>query len=101
MHMHHYLKIEPKYFRAILNGDKNFEIRENDRDFQKGDIVTLKEYEYKYNEPEEKSYSGNEINVKIKYVTTFNQVENWVVFGFDIVESLPVKEGWVCLKLSK
>lgn len=37
--MLHTLKIERPYADAILNGDKNFEVRYNDRGYQKGDFV--------------------------------------------------------------
>lgn len=37
--MIHNLKIEPKYLERVLTGEKTFEIRNNDRDFQKGDSL--------------------------------------------------------------
>lgn len=37
--MTHKIKIEEQFAIAILNGDKTFEIRENDRGYQKGDIL--------------------------------------------------------------
>ena len=40
---HHYLKIETQYFQAIERGEKRFELRKNDRDFQKYDMVHLEE----------------------------------------------------------
>lgn len=33
------LKIRTSFAKAILDGDKTFEIRENDRGYQKGDIL--------------------------------------------------------------
>lgn len=41
---HHYLKIKPKYYRAVESGIKSFEIRFNDRDFKVGDVLHLQEY---------------------------------------------------------
>lgn len=41
---HHYLKILPKHFIEIEKGIKTFEIRLNDRTYQVGDILHLKEY---------------------------------------------------------
>jgi len=42
--MIHELKIVPKYYERILEGVKNFEVRYNDRGFQPGDTVVLREY---------------------------------------------------------
>ena len=52
----HELKIEKDYADSVYLGDKNFEIRLNDRGFQKGDIIRFlplgknpyKEYEITY-----------------------------------------------------
>lgn len=35
----HELKIKDDYFNAILRGDKAFELRKNDRDYQVGDLI--------------------------------------------------------------
>lgn len=71
--MNHDLKIEPKYLEAKLADDKLFEIRLNDRGFQKGDTVT---------------YTDHKISTmivkhafKITYVTNYAQKPNLVVFG--------------------
>lgn len=39
--MKHELKIWPKYYCRVRSGEKTFEVRDNDRDFQRGDIVVL------------------------------------------------------------
>lgn len=41
----HYLKTLPVYFDAVQRGDKTFEIRKNDRDFQTGDMLVLLEHQ--------------------------------------------------------
>lgn len=41
----HELKIWPRFFAAVKDGSKTFEYRKNDRGFQKGDLVVLKEYD--------------------------------------------------------
>lgn len=41
--MIHQLKIKPEYFQAIAEGRKNFEVRNNDRQFQAGDFLALNE----------------------------------------------------------
>ena len=40
---HHYLKCETKEFQAVERGDMTFNIRLNDRNFKKNDIVYLQE----------------------------------------------------------
>lgn len=42
--MKHELKIHPQHYERVLDGTKTFEIRVNDRAFQKGDMVFLKKY---------------------------------------------------------
>lgn len=41
--MVHQLKIEKKYYEKIILGEKTFEVRKNDRDFQAGDYLGLNE----------------------------------------------------------
>lgn len=43
--MHHELKTWKKYFAALWEGTKNFELRKDDRNFENGDLLTLKEYD--------------------------------------------------------
>jgi len=43
--MHHTLKIWPRYFDRVISGEKTFEVRKNDRDFQNGDTIRLREYD--------------------------------------------------------
>lgn len=35
----HELKIKEKYYKAIIDGNKTFELRKNDRDYQVGDLI--------------------------------------------------------------
>lgn len=37
----HRLKVDRKYWPAIIDGRKSFEVRRNDRDFQTGDIIEM------------------------------------------------------------
>lgn len=57
----HCLKIRPIYFNDILYGNKRFEFRYNDRDFNVGDTVILQEYH-------DQQYTGRALTVTIKYV---------------------------------
>ena len=72
----HDLKIHTKFFQAIEEGKKNFEIRINDRDYKVGDIVKLREYNMDH-------YTGREVTRKITYITNFMQQNNYIVFGME------------------
>lgn len=61
--MTHELKILPEYYDAIRRGVKRFEIRKNNRDFQAGDVLWLKEWD-----GDEEQYTGNEMVVRVLYV---------------------------------
>ena len=37
----HVLKVQPPYFDALADGSKTFEVRRNDRAFQRGDTLVL------------------------------------------------------------
>jgi len=74
--MIHKLKIDKVYLDAKLAGDKLFEIRYNDRGYQKGDIV-----EYQDPKLDEIPFRIAYHRYEITYVTPFQQKEMWVVFG--------------------
>lgn len=40
--MTHELKILPEYYEEVKAGNKNFELRRNDRDFMENDTIRLK-----------------------------------------------------------
>lgn len=42
--MEHPLKTWPPYFQEVYHGRKNYEVRENDRDFRPFDILRLREW---------------------------------------------------------
>lgn len=61
--MLHELKTWPGYFQAVWDGIKNFECRKDDRGFQVGDYLDLKEYD-----PATDKYSGRHILVQVSYL---------------------------------
>lgn len=80
--MTHELKTWPIYFEQVWNGDKNFEVRKNDREFQKGDTVILREYDItKHPSLAEYKYTGREITAKIGFVLSGFQREGYVAFS--------------------
>jgi hypothetical protein len=72
----HSLKSIPVFFQACWVGDKGFEIRKNDRDFQERDEVVLCEWDGA-------EFTGREIHGFIRYLTRFEQKEGFVVFAFE------------------
>lgn len=58
----HDLKICPKYFDDVKRNKKRFEIRKDDRNYQVGDLITLREWD-------NGQYTGREIkNIPIRYI---------------------------------
>ena len=57
----HKLKIKPYYFEQTIKGNKNFEIRFNDRNFKKGDLLILEEFD-------KRGYTGRYVNAEITSV---------------------------------
>ena len=80
--MNHELKIEESYYKAVVNGTKNFEIRYNDRGFQKGDTCILT---CVYDGGNLVHSTKPKIKIEITYVSNYHQKENWCVFGFKII----------------
>jgi hypothetical protein len=77
----HILKIDPEFFEGVKSGEKTFEVRINDRNYQKGDLVRLLPYCRKINgyvEP----YGG--IGKRISYILSGHGIkEGYVVFSIE------------------
>lgn len=59
--MTHELKILPRWFEDVAHQKKTFEIRKNDRNYQVGDTLVLKEW-YRGR------YTGREVKRKVSYI---------------------------------
>lgn len=75
----HNLKIKPQYFWNIVCDIKTFEVRKNDRNFEVGDIITLREFE-------NGKFTGKSINIEIIYILNDKEYckEGYVVLGFKL-----------------
>ena len=82
--MIHELKIESSYFDAVAEGNKHFEIRENDRDFRAGDILALNEVKENAAE-DEIQHTGRSLLAEVTYVLTDERF---------------LKKGWAVLEIS-
>ena len=60
--MHHELKTWKKLFSPLWEGTKNFELRKDDRNFENGDLLLLKEFDFQKGE-----YTGREISARVSY----------------------------------
>jgi len=59
----HDLKIWPNYFGPVQSGAKPFEVRKNDRDYQPGHRLRLREWD-----PNTKEYTGREVVRVVGYM---------------------------------
>lgn len=78
--MTHEIKILESFADAVLSGEKTFEVRENDRGYQKGDLI---KFEVKDNHGF--SVYGHDLEkqqYEITYVLSgWGIKDGWVVFG--------------------
>jgi hypothetical protein len=59
----HELKTWPDFFNAAKDGLKTFEYRKNDRNFQVGDLLHLREYDPGFN-----TYTGRSVLFEVSYI---------------------------------
>ena len=66
----HELKTWPVYFRELVSGAKTFEFRKNDRHFQRGDVLHLREWDKEESHIDTLRYTGRDLWFEITYVLT-------------------------------
>jgi ASC-1-like (ASCH) protein len=72
----HELKLETDYFGSVFAGLKTFEIRFNDRNYQVGDTLVLREWDW-FSE----TFTGREVEKKVTYITNYEQKDGFVVMS--------------------
>lgn len=74
----HELKTWPTFYEAVAAGDKTFELRKDDREFQVGDTLHLREWQ-------PSGYTGRECKRRVTYVLTnapnFGLMPGFAVLG--------------------
>lgn len=80
--MEHELKCNTEYFSRIAMGQKTFEIRKNDRDYQVGDKLILREYDPKTGWPDHGAVET--LVAKVVYLTSYEQKDGYVVMGIEV-----------------
>lgn len=58
----HALKTWPFFFAAVVSGEKPFEVRRDDREFQVGESLRLEEWD-----PKDQQYTGRFVERRITY----------------------------------
>lgn len=82
--MEHNIKILKNYADRILSGEKDFEVRLNDRDYQKGDILIFTVIN---NKDGEKVIGYDGMKREIKYIHAgLGMKEDYVILGLKEVE---------------
>jgi hypothetical protein len=64
----HELKSWPPLFDDVLAGRKRFEVRKNDRDYEEGDEVLLREWRPDLLPEDANRYTGRSVRLRIRYV---------------------------------
>ena len=84
--MTHYIKLNHHYADAVLSGQKNFEIRYNDRGYQRGDKVVFSVIN------DDMTVMAHPLNREVFLITYlihgFGLEKGWCVFGIR-----PIKDG--------
>ena len=95
----HQMKLNDRYYDAVANGTKTFEIRKDDRGFRVGDVLEL----YRVNDnglyvSNDGTYASNDrsglrpIQVKVTYILTHNDFPAGIPEGFVVMSIERVKE---------
>lgn len=91
--MIHDLKCWEEFYELIESGAKTFEIRDNDRNFQVGDVLHLREY-LKW----DMAYTGRSLDVEVTYILSDDFIglrEGYVAMQIRMMNEQEVEEALV------
>lgn len=98
--MIHELKTWSVFYNEVLSYKKRFEIRLDDRGFNTGDTLLLKEYDLST-----EAYTGRSLKVNVLYITDAYQRHNYIVMSisepYDIEDPNKVKKKTLYRKSHK
>lgn len=83
----HELKTDPAVFAAVLDGRKTWEIRKDDRGFEAGDRLTLRETKYTGAEMQAGAplvYTGRAVETEVPYLLrgpVYGLADGWVIMS--------------------
>lgn len=101
----HKLKILAPFADAITRGEKTFEVRRNDRAFEKGDLLEFEAINEKTLEPEPHQINGQ--RYRVGYILRFEDFPAGLADGFAVFAITPETpapqflEGWAGAELCK
>lgn len=88
----HELKTDPEVFDAVWNKDKTYEIRFNDRNYQPGDILVLKETKYTGEQMKKGKpliYTGRKVEALVSHVLKgpiYGLVDGWAIISIHVLD---------------
>ena len=89
--MQHDIKLKQIFADAVLDGDKTFEVRVNDRNYQRGDTVR-----FTVIDEEGKKVFGHLLNGKVYKITYV--LSGWGIgHGYVVFSIKPVEEDGECI----
>lgn len=77
----HTLKVDPEFFRALVSGEKRYELRRDDRGFSVGDYLELREWE-----TADSVYTGRSV---VRKITSILRNFPGLVDGYCVLSLIP------------
>ena len=93
----HTLKCSARYFDEIEAGEKNFEVRRNDRGFQKGDILILQKYDQERGRYVERHFQDPVLGVMTSEPVKLERRITFILTG----GQLGIEPGYVVMALER
>ena len=90
----HFLKLNDRFFDAVANGIKTFEIRKNDRDYKVGDTLVLKEVN---DDGKRLTYADHNLGINLDY--EIKVAVTYILTHEDFPDGVP--EGYVAMSIER
>lgn len=84
---HHTLKQDKRFFQSVIDGTRRAEIRYNDRDYNVGDTLTLREGHL---DGGVFLYTGRAVSAEISHIDTFGLQDGYVALSLSKVGILVI-----------
>ena len=91
----HKLKVDERFFIEVVNGQKPFEIRKDDRNYNRGDTVELHESQSNKNMSLFPTTTGRYVTAEIGFITRYGQADDFCVFGLLNISEVKITDDKV------